>query len=830
MERREGEVSGIRSEILSIVGDDAHKEETQMYCDLSNNNNNVLIENNHNKESSQSDIMLVEVTANEEDIKVDQVCDNYVPVNAPHYYFSVDLADGIPKKFDCDSRSVECKVVHKKTNEEQLFFPLKSTTLIEVVVVPEEEDTMDDQVRETVVSVAVADIVSTAETVVHNACDDDTHEVSSRECKNRKRVATPKDWNRNQAKILRMQGETYLGCRRKNPKDANIILRDVVKESRKMGLPCTSTLCAKWKTRLCNTILEEERKLLFQEFWQKMDWTQKRAFVCSSVEIKATGRKTTKKLESRRSTTLLYFLKINGEKVPVCREMFLSTLGLKRAMVKNWLQNFHGTKTSNAAAADPANISDGDDTGGEEEDEMSIVANSFEKDTTNEQIHENSEPSTSGRVIVREKSDRKTFLRQFFEKLPKLPSHYCRKNSKTMYLQSDISNWTQLYELYLADCAENHQKPSSRYTFDVVRRQGEVAIYKPKKDRCDLCYNFENKISSGTSEEYLQHRQKKEEAQREKENDKASAKEGDCHTLCCDLMAVQSVPHIRASSAYFKLKLAIHNFTIYDLNSHDVMNFWFDETESCLSASTFASFVVDYVTKLLEESSRTVIIYSDGCGYQNRNAVLANALLHLSVEKEVTIIQKYLVKGHTYMECDSVHSHVENAFKNRDVYLPHHYVQFSSNARKNPGPYRSTLVDHSFFKDFGRQEMMAYQSIRPGKRAGDPTVNDIRMLQYDPAGKIFFKIDFSDDLKELPCRPKPIFRSIASFPPLLESRPRIPKDKYDDLQWLKRMLPIDTHSFYASIPCEDESRREARQQHKIKKNKKDQTNKKKRLQ
>lgn len=49
--------------------------------------------------------------------------------------------------------------------------------------------------------------------------------------------------------------------------------------------------------------------------------------------------------------------------------------------------------------------------------------------------------------------------------------------------------------------------------------------------------------------------------------------------------------------------------------------------------------------------------------------------------------------------------------------------------------------------------------------------------------------------------------TINSFPNLYTSRAKIPLDKWNDLQFLKRMMPFDTHSFYDNIPCEDKSRK-----------------------
>jgi len=52
------------------------------------------------------------------------------------------------------------------------------------------------------------------------------------------------------------------------------------------------------------------------------------------------------------------------------------------------------------------------------------------------------------------------------------------------------------------------------------------------------------------------------------------------------------------------------------------------------------------------------------------------------------------------MECDSAHSTIERSYANTDVYLPSQYTIHTITARKNPMPYRSKLLDHTFFKDY----------------------------------------------------------------------------------------------------------------------------------
>jgi len=80
--------------------------------------------------------------------------------------------------------------------------------------------------------------------------------------------------------------------------------------------------------------------------------------------------------------------------------------------------------------------------------------------------------------------------------------------------------------------------------------------------------------------------------QHEINKDKDAAKQEICHAVCCDLIAVQCVPNIRASSDYYKLKLTAHNFTVYNLATHDAMAYWFDESECKLQFSHLVLFTI----------------------------------------------------------------------------------------------------------------------------------------------------------------------------------------------------------------------------------------------
>lgn len=76
---------------------------------------------------------------------------------------------------------------------------------------------------------------------------------------------------------------------------------------------------------------DNERKEIFNRFWT-LTWDENRVFVCSLVE-KRDVKQRILETESRRHFSYLYFLRNENEKFPVCKSMFLSTLGIGERMM-----------------------------------------------------------------------------------------------------------------------------------------------------------------------------------------------------------------------------------------------------------------------------------------------------------------------------------------------------------------------------------------------------------------------------------------------------------------------------------------------------------------
>nr|CAI5838363.1 unnamed protein product [Callosobruchus analis] len=261
------------------------------------------------------------------------------------------------------------------------------------------------------------------------------------------------------------------------------------------------------------------------------------------------------------------------------------------------------------------------------------------------------------------------------------------------------SSINELYEFYSKHyCYENSITPVSKTAFFEVLNKENLSIYIPKKDMCDICVAYDTRNIG--QEVYDLHQEMKKEAREAKNKDKESASTAAVFTM--DLEAVLLSPRSTVSRMYYKMKLVVHNFTLFNLKTQD--GYCFLWHEGGLTANEFSSILCSYLENAvilnLPNDNKIIILYSDGCTGQNRNSILANTFVNLCMLHEVTIVQKYLEKGHTQVEVDSMHSCIEKKIRNRKINIPADYVHACKIARTHPKPYDVKYRTHEFFKKF----------------------------------------------------------------------------------------------------------------------------------
>ncbi|XP_008185188.1 uncharacterized protein LOC100161732 isoform X2 [Acyrthosiphon pisum] len=607
---------------------------------------------------------------------------------------------------------------------------------------------------------------------------------------------------REQTKIKRMLGQNYTGYHR----EGKSVFHNTIREKRTLKPACTSIYCASSKNRHCNRFKENERQSMFDDFW-KCSWDEKKTYCTNLVSKHIKKQETLAAGEaSRRNFSYIYHLKSGDMKFVVCKTMFQNTLGLNEWMVKNWLDS------SNQVGE--LSIKKNKITGSVEMavDEHSMKQNDrAQKEPTKHTLEEHQDEISPQRSI----SMRHDHLNSWFDSLAKMPSHYCRQKTNKIYLEGPFISKINVYSAYLQKCVEDSvENPLSRSIFSIIMEKRNLSIFQPRKymiyqDICDKCSSYG--VNQVSDDDYQEHMKQKDRAQEELTKDTLDAQEYKKNVFTMNLQVVKLCPVLNSSALYYSSKLKVHNFTVYNLApEHQCSSYWLDESEGMLESSVFTSLIIKHLTLNCIKESTTqnnndIILYSNGCGYQNRNVVLSNALLKFAIQNNIVIEQKFLVEGHTQLPCDSVHSAIESVLKNKEIYLPSDYVKLTKIARQKPNPYDSTLMTHSDFQDY--KDIVFYKSIRPGKSKGDPEVRDIRAIKYDPTTqKIYFKLNFDDQYQEIPKYHKAkkkvdINKEVTS---LYQNRMVLSFSKWSDLQKLKIVLPRDVHDFYDNLPHKHE--------------------------
>lgn len=136
-------------------------------------------------------------------------------------------------------------------------------------------------------------------------------------------------------KRKREKGEEYFGKKKVDGKWTYNIKR----EKKKIQPPCNCKLSLKYPTLKCRSFSELERINIFTRFWSKMTWAEKKVYISLLMNFKDVNRPRNRINEtSRRSQSLVYYMKRGEERVRVCKQMFLNTHSMKEKMILDWLR------------------------------------------------------------------------------------------------------------------------------------------------------------------------------------------------------------------------------------------------------------------------------------------------------------------------------------------------------------------------------------------------------------------------------------------------------------------------------------------------------------
>ena len=76
---------------------------------------------------------------------------------------------------------------------------------------------------------------------------------------------------------------------------------------------------------------------------------------------------------------------------------------------------------------------------------------------------------------------------EFFNLLPRLPSHYCQSRSSKLHLEPLLQSFADVYELSITKCNKNNQCLLSRQVVKTIFDEYKLALFHARKDQCEVC-------------------------------------------------------------------------------------------------------------------------------------------------------------------------------------------------------------------------------------------------------------------------------------------------------------------------------------------------------
>lgn len=516
---------------------------------------------------------------------------------------------------------------------------------------------------------------------------------------------------------------------------------------------CDSGVCKKYGKE-CFKINNEQRKKIFELFYNIGDLYSQREFLARHLEVRDIKRTTTKNVKSRRQHTILYKLTLDDKKILVCKKLFLNTLGITEKICRTVLSKVHN-----------GGVLERDKRGGRQRSE----------------------------IIKQKELDMNDIIHQHISRFPKVESHYCRSKTSKMYLHPDLS-LSKMYAMYVEELQDNKRTDlvASFSLYRKIFKSKNLSFFRPKKDQCSLCVSYHNAADEKTKNDlknrYSAHIAEKEAARELKSQCKKKAIEDDM-TLCgvFDLQQVIYLPISKESAIFYKSRLSNFNFTFYDLATRECFCFIWNEAISKRGSSEIATCIFRVIEDYHKKSIKNITLFSDGCLGQNKNSIIPAMLMYclnkfLSLE---TISIRYFETSHGQNEGDAAHSAIATAISTAgNIYVPSQLHPIVALARRKQ-PYKVIPLkynDFLDFKSFSKEiRILSIKESENGKKFKWPDIKEL-MLNREFPTTLFFKtshLDKSYDsiiLKRLQGNLVDIKIDILNKEP-----PKVAKRKYDDL-------------------------------------------------
>lgn len=340
-----------------------------------------------------------------------------------------------------------------------------------------------------------------------------------------------------------------------------------------------------------------------------------------------------------RNLVIKYYIPkmCSKELIPVCRDLFLSTLILSKNRVQGVVRRHFNLGTS------PIEKRGGD-----------RKTNNF--------------------------MDKKNGVIAFIKKINVIESHYCRsKSSSRVYISSEL-NIKKLWRIYNAE-AQDLLKVKESYFRHIFCTEFNIGFGTPSTDACSTCINVQEKIKHSNCDTKKQELKTELKLHKLKANafySKLKENKKDLLIVSFDCQKNQALPRVPDQAAYYSRQLYKYNLTIIvghskcQYTKDNVFIYHWDETEHAKGSNEIASAVYHCLSNLdIPTLIKTVRLVADGCGGQNKNSTMMGMIstwfLTLAPVHIEAVEMIFPVVGHSFLPADRVFANIEKRIKRKDV-------------------------------------------------------------------------------------------------------------------------------------------------------------------
>ena len=450
---------------------------------------------------------------------------------------------------------------------------------------------------------------------------------------------------------------------------------------------------------------------VFKEYWSLGTYEKRVNFITSMISVHEKKRTRNKNKTKLRKLSVTYYLNEDLCKTVVCKKCFLDTLDETEAFEKNivnkmWNEVIMMPSLDRRGKKSPLNKS------------------------SSEKIKE---------------------IENHIQQFPAYESHYTRSHTSKKYLPVGL-NVALMHRLSV----QQTENPLSLKMYRQVFSKTGLQFKSPQLDTCHKYDEYKAKIKFADTDalkdelqiEREKHHELAELAYKAKKQDKkfASNSNGSCVFYTFDLQQCLPCPLLETSVAFYKRPLWVFNLTVSS-SAGNTKCFMWHEAIAKRGGNEIASCLYQHLLHL-SPSIKHVIFYSDCCSGQNKNKIVAGMLSAFQGSCLETIDHKFLVPGHTHMECDSEHAAIERAKKRFDIEI-HHPQDWYNVVRqaKNDKPFEVIEMTQSEFYNFEKLFSDVFTMRKQNDDKNRFYWRDVRWLRYrkEEQGIIYYKTTFLEE-------------------------------------------------------------------------------------